>query len=293
MTIRLDRRSLGLGLALAGLGLVGRGRAAPSGLGPAGALRHYIADLKPSFPEHPGYSGATALTDANHRAVLDGLRSVGVNGLRVPVVPSYADAGSYPSLHGRVLDRARGLGFTIYASPLSVGMRDYPGWSDERYASWLAAYASGVGPDVLSPFNEAALDDRRMASIVGALRSDSRATLAGPDRQHVDRTLRDLSADPGVEALFDIVTSHNADRDASATAANWGELVRLAGGTKPVWSSENPAGWSHGVGGLPGIDQAVAGGVQGLVVWMAKPGLVDDGGRPTAKARDIAAHILA
>ncbi len=103
----------------------------------------------------------------------------------------------------------------------------------------------------------------------------------------------DLGRNPGLASLFDIVDSHNADRDGSATAANWSRLVGTVGGSRPVWSSENPAGWSHGqVSGLPGLDQAVAGGVQGLVIWMAKPSLVDDAGRPTAKACDIAAHLM-
>lgn len=291
---RVARRTVTIGLALSGLCLgraaIGPGTAAEPASPPA--LRDLIADLKPSFPEHPGYSAVTALTEGNLQAVLDGLQGLGVNGLRLPIVPAYAGPGQYPALHGQVHASARRRGLTIYASPLSVGMRDYEGWSDERYAGWLAAYASAFAPEILSPFNEAAIDGRRMARIVERLRSSSPVTLAGPDRQHVGRTLQDLAAHPEVAALFDIVTSHNADRDAGATSANWAALVGLAGPAKPVWSSENPSGWSRGRdAALPGIDQAVEGGVRGVVVWMAKPSLVDDEGRPTAKGREIARHV--
>ena len=259
--------------------------------GYGGAVRYYIADLKTSFPEHRSYSAATALTQANYRAVLDGLKAnAGVNGVRLPIIPGRRSDG-YSALYHTVFDYARSIGLLIYASPMSVGMGSYGGWSDEQYASWLADYANAFRPDVLSPFNEAGIDSGRMAAIVTALRSglSGSVQLAGPDRQHVNKSLDAVAGDPSAANLFDIVDSHNADRDATATAQNW---ARLAAGGRPVWSSENPADWSHGHGGgLPGIDQAVAGGVQGLVIWMAKPSLVDDAGRPTAKAREIAAHL--
>ncbi len=113
-----------------------------SAQGYAGQVRHYIADLKPSFPEHGSYSAATALTETNYRAVLEGLRrNVGVDGIRLPIVPSYREATDYPPLYGEIVATARSLGLLIYASPLSVGMQAYAGWSDDRYADWLAAYA--------------------------------------------------------------------------------------------------------------------------------------------------------
>ena len=265
------------------------------GRGYAGQIQHYLADLKPSFPEHGSYSAATALTEANYRAVLEGLRHVGIDGIRLPIVPSYAAAADYPPLYGEVTATARSLGLLIYASPLSVGMHAFAGWSDDRYAAWLAAYVQAFKPDVLSPFNEAGIGTARMASIVSELRArlTTATLLAGPDRQHVAKTVDELGRDPGLPSLFDIIDSHNADRDGSATAANWSRLVGAIAGSRPVWSSENPAGWSHGqVAGLPGLDQAVAGGVQGIVIWMAKPSLVDDAGRPTAKACEIAAHLM-
>ncbi len=304
MTLRYDRTSLsrgtGLGLILLCVGPVAARASvacpAPSTQNYAGQVHHYIADLKPSFPEHNSYSAATALTEANYRAVLEGLRrNVGVDGIRLPIVPSYGDAAEYPPLYREVIAAARNLGLLIYASPMSVGMRAFAGWSDDRYADWLAAYAEAFGPDVLSPFNEAGIGDARIASIVSGLRArlKSATLLAGPDRQHVGKTVDDVARDPALASLFDIVDSHNADRDGSATAANWSRLVGAVAGSRPVWSSENPAGWGHGqVSGLPGLDQAVAGGVQGLVIWMAKPSLVDDAGRPTPKACEILAHLM-
>ena len=299
--MRLKRRvaaaALGLDLLAAGVDpAAAQAPCPPAAPGRyAGQVTRYVADLKTSFPEHELYGPATALTRTNYRAVLDGLaRAAGVNGVRLPIVPAYAGRADYPPLYADVYDYARSLGLLIYASPLSVGTRAFSGWSDERYASWLAAYAAEFRPDVLSPFNEAALDDRRIAAIVAALRPRLAGSmlLMGPDRQHVARTVQSLGRDPGVAALFDIVGSHNADRDGSATADNWARLVTSAGG-RPVWSSENPAGWARGQAeGLPGMDQAVAGGVAGIVVWMAKPGLVDGTGRPTAKACEIAAHLV-
>lgn len=296
-----------LAAATLGLGFLATGAApaqqsAPCGGGGSPAVRryagrvgHYIADLKTSFPEHELYSPATALTRLNYRAVLDGLAgSVGANGIRLPVVPSYAVAADYPPLYADVLAYARSLGLAIYASPMSVGMKPFAGWTDERYAAWLAAYAAAFRPDVLSPFNEAALDNHRIAAITRLLRARLAVPvlLMGPDRQHVGRSVTSLARDPGTVALFDIVGSHNADRDASATVQAWSALVALAG-ERPVWSSENPALWSRGqLDGLPGIDQAVGGGVAGVVVWMAKPSLVDGTGRPTRKACEIAANLV-
>ena len=206
------------------------------GQGYAGQVRHYIADLKPSFPEHGSYSAATALTEANYRMVLQGLRlNVGVDGIRLPIVPSYAEATDYPPLYGEITATARSLGLLIYASPLSVGMQAYAGWSDVRYADWLASYAQAFRPDVLSPFNEAGIGDARIASIVTSLRArlTSAVALAGPDRQHVGKTADDLGHNPGLVSLFDVVDSHNADRDGSATVANWSRLVGAVGGSRP------------------------------------------------------------
>ncbi len=292
--------SLALGFGLLSAGPVRATPSCPAVQPPAarryaGRVGHYLADLKTSFPEHELYSPATALTRANYRAVLDGLAGeVGVNGVRLPIVPAYAGASDYPPLYRDVSAYARGLGLSIYASPMAVGMKPFVGWSDDRYASWIADYAAAFRPDVLSPFNEAGLDNRRIVRIAGLVRAKLTVPvlLMGPDRQHVGRSAESLARDPSVAALFDIVGSHNADKDGSATASAWEALIAAAGG-RAVWSSENPAMWSRGqADGLPGMDQAVEGGVEGVVAWMAKPGLVDGTGRPTAKACEIAANLV-
>ena len=292
----------GLGLLAAELGAAQAAAAgptlcaAPASHHYAGAVSHYIADLKTSFPEHTSYSAATALSEANYRIVLAGLsRNVGVDGIRLPIVVNYASAADYPELYRDIFTYARNIGLLIYASPLAVGRTPFAGWSDDRYATWLATYAEAFRPDALSPFNEAGMDDARMASIVTRLRAKltTPTLLVGPDRQFVVSTLRELDQHSALASLFDIVGSHNSDRDITATAGNWSRLVANAPSGKPVWSSENPAGWAAGrIQGLPGLDQAVAGGVQGLVIWKAKPGLVDDAGQATTKACEIAAHLI-
>ncbi len=298
---RVQGAALCFGLLAAGLGTnqavaASALCAAPASHRYAGAVSHYIADLKTSFPEHTSYSAATALTEANYRTVLAGLsRNVGVDGIRLPIVVAYASAGNYPELYKDIFAYARSIGLLIYASPLAVGKSPFAGWSDDRYATWLAAYAAAFRPDALSPFNEANMDEARMTSIVTKLRAKLNLSLllVGPDRQFVVGTLRDVDEHSGLASLFDIVASHNSDRDITATAGNWSHLVAAVPSGKPVWSSENPAGWAAGqIQGLPGLDQAVAGGVQGLVIWKAKPGLVDDAGQATAKACEIATHLI-
>jgi hypothetical protein len=258
-----------------------------------GSLQWFIADLKTSFPEHKHYSPRSALTESNYVAVLAGLKSnVGVNGIRLPIFPSERDSSRYSQLYNDVVAYARSIGLAIYASPMSVGMGDFAGWSDDQYAAWLADYANRFKPEFLSPFNEPGVSDERMIGIVGRLRPllTTHVLLLGPDRQHVDKTVDDLARNTAVAAMFDIVDSHNANRDESATRSNWGELIRLE--SKPVWSSENPANWSAGADpSLPGVADAVDAGVQGLVIWSAKPSLVDDQGEPTQKAKEIADHL--
>jgi len=164
-------------------------------------------------------------------------------------------------------------------------MRDYSGWSDEQYVAWLAGYVQEFRPDFLSPFNEPGLPAERIDAIVAMLRSRlaGATRIAGPDKIHVGATLEALSASGQLKADFDIVDSHNANHDDTATAENWRRLVGLSG--KPVWSSENPNGWS-------GIANAVSGGVEGLVVWRGKPELVNDAGRPSAKALELAHRLV-
>ncbi|WP_237478383.1 hypothetical protein [Lichenibacterium dinghuense] len=263
----------------------------------ARALRWYMADLKSSFPESGDYTADSALTEANYAAVLSGLvDNVGVNGIRVPMIPDYESSGAYPELYSRIIAAARGLGLAVYASPLSFGPEQYEGWSDARYAAWIANYVAAFRPDFVSPFNEAGFTDYRMRGIVRALRyALARPTvLVGPDKKLVASNIAELEAPYSVAPLFDVIGAHNTGGDTTATPENWARLIADAPGGKPVWSTENPAYWSVGQrAGLPGLIGAVASGVKGLVIWKGKPSLVDDAGQPTAKACKLAQHIVA
>lgn len=263
----------------------------------AHALRWYMADLKASFPESGDYTADSALTETNYAAVLSGLvNNVGVNGIRVPMIPDYESPGAYPDLYTKIIATARGLGLAIYASPLSFGPEQYEGWSDTRYAAWIASYVAAYQPDFVSPFNEAGFTDDRMRGIIRALRYalPKPTVLIGPDKKLVAGNIAELEAPYSVAPLFNVIGAHNTGGDTTATPENWAHLIADAPGGKPVWSTENPAYWSVGQrAGLPGLMGAVANGVKGLVIWKGKPSLVDDAGQPTAKACKLAQHIVA
>lgn len=269
----------------------------PQSHGYARSLRWYIADLKASFPESDYYDADTALTDVNFAAVLYGLvTNVGVNGIRVPIIPDYESPADYPKLYSEIITYARSLGLAIYASPLSFGPEPYETWSDARYAAWIANYAATFRPAFVSPFNEAGFTDDRMRGIIRALRYRLTApvVLIGPDKKLVSGNIAELEAPYSVAPLFDVIGAHNTGGDDTATAANWARLIADSPGGKPVWSTENPGYWSVGQRDhLPGIVGAVASGVKGLVIWKAKPSLVDDSGRATLKACKLAPHIVA
>ena len=149
------------------------------------SLRAYIADLKSAFVESGDYSPETALTEGNFGTVLSGLvNNVGVNGIRVPIIPDYATPASYSDLYRKIYGYARRNGLLIYASPLGYGPVAYNGWSDERYAAWIAAYSAAFKPNFLSPFNEAGFDNVRIRDIMTRLRPKLGAAvfLVGPDK---------------------------------------------------------------------------------------------------------------
>lgn len=262
----------------------------------ANNLRIYIADLKSTFVESDDYSLETALTEENYQIVLSGLiNNVGVNGIRVPIVPDYSTPAFYSDLYRRIFGYARRIGLLIYASPLGFGPGAYNGWSDERYAAWIAAYTTAFKPNFVSPFNEAGFDNVRIRNIMTRLRPKlgQAVYLVGPDKTSVLNTIQELASRTSVGPLFDIVSAHSAGWDATATGQNWSYLVAEAPDSKPVWSTENPSYWSVGQSNdLPGINGAVEGGVRGLVIWRGKPSLVDDAGQATAKACKLAEHII-
>ena len=263
----------------------------------AGLVRAYIADLKSSFPESSDFTTDSALTQDNFQTILSGLVSnVGVNGIRVPIISQFSDLSSYSELYRKIYGYARRNRLFIYASPLGFGPNSYIGWSDERYASWIAAYSTAFKPDFVSPFNEAGFEDVRIANIMKKLRpkiSGLPIMLVGPDKTSVLDTIQDFASRTSVGPFFVIVSSHNANRDSTATGQNWSYLVHEAPVGRAVWSSENPSSWFVGQSNnLPGLDGAVESGVKGLVVWRGKPSLIDDTGQATLKACKLAEHII-
>jgi len=61
-----------------------------------------------------------------------------------------------------------------------------------------------------------------------------------------------------------------------------------------VWASEDPRPWeseSEEDGGLPGVNEVVAAGVQGLVLYLAFPSSVNADGTLTQKGRDLAGNL--
>ena len=223
------------------------------------------------------------------------VNNVGVNGIRIPIVPGYSTPALYSDLYRRIIGYARRIGLLIYASPLGWGSGAYNGWSDERYAAWIAAYTTAFKPNFVSPFNEAAFEDVRIRNIMTRLRPKlgQAVYLVGPDKGFVVDTIQELASRTSVGPLFDIISTHSAGGDPTATGQNWSYLVAEAPDKKPVWSTENPAYWSVGQSkGLPGINGAVEAGIRGLVIWRGKPGLINDAGQATAKACKLAEHII-
>ena len=259
-----------------------------------GNVKWFIADLKPSFQESKNWSTGSALTEANYKTVLEGLKNnAKVNGIRLPIFTTEPKPDTYSTIYKDVFNYARKIGLAIYASPLSTGTGSYVGWSDQQYTKWLADYANYYRPDFLSPFNEADMEDKRMIGIVSLLRPELKEhiLIVGPDTEQVHAAITHLQKNPPLANIFDIISSHNASKDHSATTENWTRLVSMKGIQKPFWSSEDPRGWDT-ADQIPGISSAIDGGVQGLVIWMAKPSLIDDAGHPTPKALEIVSHIV-
>jgi len=77
------------------------------------SLRAYIADLKSAFVESGDYSPETALTEDNFGTVLSGLvNNVGVNGIRVPIIPDYATPASYSDLYRKSMGMPVGMAYS-------------------------------------------------------------------------------------------------------------------------------------------------------------------------------------
>merc|ERR1712113_1312287 len=110
---------------------------------------------------------------------------------------------------------------------------------------WVTAFANEWQPDIFAPFNEAGLEGDEYVDYGKEIASGLTYSpkYVGPEKQHVDGTMEMLTAFPKLIEMFDVVNSHNAVDDTSATASNWKKLAKMAGGDG-IWATENPRNWS-------------------------------------------------
>lgn len=250
----------------------------------------------------------------NYKAIIDGLRNeLRCNGLRIGIDPQISNPTKYPAVYKAVVKYARSQAMHIYANPLGTGSF---GKEANQFADWVAAYANEFKPDFLGVFNEASFSDTNYVSITKRVRSklNYKPKLIGPDEMHLQFTLSGIQKDDALASVFDIIGSHNAAWDGSATESNWRALTNAAG-DKQVWSTENPCSWNGGPG-MEGVDMSSSqpilhkpppttcktyggvkpilesgGPIQGIVVYLAYPGCVDAHGKLTSKGSDIADGI--
>ena len=114
----------------------------------------------------------------------------------------------------------------------------------------------------------------------------------GPDSEHLDKSLDAIKSGSGFHGTFDILSSHNAGGDTSAKESAWAELVTHAG-SRPAWSSENPACFTiDSCTKYSNMNAVLNSRISGLTSWNT---LNDDvtlpGGQITAKGSDIASHV--
>jgi len=153
-------------------------------------MKHFIADLGPSFPCHPLYDEANTWFDienptGNHyavRLVLNGLAEAGFNGIRLPMWPesTKVDGPNPTSISQRFTrDRCNELSktiakvvrdhslvsageylddafwyFSIYYSPAFDSQIYQEDISTDNYTTWVTSYmASDFHADFISPFS--------------------------------------------------------------------------------------------------------------------------------------------
>lgn len=255
------------------------------------ALKRTFCDVKTALNEG-------TLNETNVDVLLSALTSqMHCNGVRVPLLPTLSDPSQYSAGYNATIVGARARNLTLYASPMEHSWETVPG-GESAYAAWVARYAAAYGPHFLSAFNEVGqsnCDPACMKRVVGSVRGSpgvpSYVTYVGPDDEHVSSTLSSCASANDFHGTFDVLSSHNAGQDSSATPAAWKKLV-AAGGSRQVWSSENPACFK-----LPSCTSysTLAGplgaGVASLVTWETLGNDVTLAGAITAQGADIAAGL--
>jgi hypothetical protein len=259
-----------------------------------GDLKNVFCDVKrplsscPPAPEKCD-SDVGTLHDADFENVLGGFEKLGCNGVRVYIDPERPNA-VYHTHYLDFLDAARRKGFRVYANPLGTGNFQM---SDDEYVGWIVNYAKAIQPHFLGPFNESWMDNGRIARIAKRVRESFpnwRPVIVGPDSMHIEQTLGE--ATPSILAELDVLSSHNAAHDEGATRSAWEKFSRESHG-RPTWASENPRPW-HAVNASNeevGVNAAIKGGVDGLVIYEAFPACVKADGTLTEKGKTIAQEI--
>lgn len=255
------------------------------------ALKRTFCDVKTALNEG-------TLNETNVDSLLTALTSLmHCNGIRVPLLPTLSGPSQYSAGYNATIVAARARNLTLYASPMEHSWETVPG-GEPAYASWVARYAAAYGPHFLSAFNEVGqsnCDPACMKKVVSYVRTapgvPSYVRYVGPDDEHVKSTLSACAAASNFEGTFDVLSSHNAGQDSSATPKAWAQLVK-AGGSRQVWSSENPACFTlPSCTGYSTLAAPVDAGVASLVTWETLGNDVTLAGAITAQGADIAAGL--
>eukprot|EP00756_Hemistasia_phaeocysticola_P049700 Hpha_TRINITY_DN24242_c0_g1::TRINITY_DN24242_c0_g1_i1::g.36018::m.36018 len=249
-----------------------------------GKVKYFFCDMKTSL-------NSTQLTVDNYKAVIDGFRNnMHCNGVRVPLLPTLAHPEKYAEVYHAAFHYARTSGMAIYSNPM-----EHAHDIINDYSAWVAEYANYFKPDFLGVFNEAGSCDpdcmlKVVPKIRGLLSEGVNISFVGFDKMHVDGTVKELKQNPKLLDLFDVISSHNAGGDSTATTSMWQKLKALADGVnKPLWSSENPDTWAAGP--YSNLTDSINAGVTGLVTWKTFNKLVGADGSLTKAGEDIAPHF--
>lgn len=255
--------------------------------------------LRRSFCDCKTALNTGTLNETNAESIVSALVSLmRCNGLRIPLLPSLKSPAQYSVGYNETIKVARAMNLTLYASPMEGAWNDIHG-GEKAYAAWVSSYAAAYGPHFLSAFNEVGSSNCD-ASCMGRVVADIRAApgvptyvrYVGPDDEHLSSTLTECKRAKDFRGVFDVLSSHNAGEDSSATLGAWSQLVEAGGGQREVWSSENPACFKLATcTTYSTLTSPINAGVQGLVTWETLGNDVTLAGTITEKGADIAAGL--
>lgn len=177
------------------------------------------------------------LNETNAQSILESLASLmHCNGVRIPLLPNLATPSQYSAGYNATIAAARAQNLTLYASPMEGAWNQIAG-GEKAYTAWVSNYAAAYGPHFLSAFNEVGssnCDPKCMGRVVAGVRAargvPSYVRYVGPDDEHLSSTLAACKSAGDFKGLFDVLSSHNAGQDASATPSAWDQLVKAGGG---------------------------------------------------------------